>query len=106
LEGFGCKVFVYNNGQMQMQEENPVRGYFSTVDRKLIFGLGKSAFADSIVVRWPNDKTEVIKHLLTDTVYAVLERMLLIIILLKQLKPIQPAFYRCNRGNKYPIQPR
>ncbi|HKG68177.1 MAG TPA: FG-GAP-like repeat-containing protein, partial [Segetibacter sp.] len=74
LRGFGCKVYVYNKGQMQMQEENPVRGYFSTVDRKLIFGLGKSAFADSIVVRWPNDKTEVIKHLLTDTVYAVLEK--------------------------------
>ncbi|HLL42896.1 MAG TPA: CRTAC1 family protein, partial [Segetibacter sp.] len=74
LEGFGCKVFVYNNGQMQMQEENPVRGYFSTVDRKLIFGLGKSAIADLIVVRWPNDKTEVIRHLLTDTVYTVLEK--------------------------------
>ncbi|MEJ7677109.1 MAG: ASPIC/UnbV domain-containing protein [Segetibacter sp.] len=46
LEGFGCKIFVYNNGQMQIQEENPVRGYFSTVDQKLIFGLGKSVFAD------------------------------------------------------------
>ena len=26
---------------VQMQEENPVRGYFSSVDRQLIFGLGK-----------------------------------------------------------------
>ncbi|MEJ7677110.1 MAG: VCBS repeat-containing protein [Segetibacter sp.] len=28
----------------------------------------------SIIVKWPNDKTEVIKHLSTDTVYTVLEK--------------------------------
>lgn len=74
LGGLGCKIFVYNRDQKQMQEENPVRGYFSTVDRKLIFGLGKSAFADSIIVKWPNEKTQVIKHLQADTVYTFQEK--------------------------------
>ena len=35
-KGFGAKVFVFNNGKSQLQEEYPVRGYLSTVDTKLI----------------------------------------------------------------------
>ena len=32
-----------------MQEENPVRGYFSSVDQQLLFGLGKNNRVDSLV---------------------------------------------------------
>ena len=35
--GFGTKVYIFNDGQVQMQEENPVRGYFSSVDQQLLF---------------------------------------------------------------------
>ena len=37
---FGAKVCIYSNGKMQMQEQNPVRGYYSSVDQDLLFGLG------------------------------------------------------------------
>ena len=36
---FGTKVCLYSDGKMQMQEQNPVRGYYSSVDQDLIFGL-------------------------------------------------------------------
>ncbi|TDH23492.1 RNA-binding protein [Segetibacter sp. 3557_3] len=73
IKGYGCKVYVYAGGQMQMQEQNPVRGYFSTVDQKLVFGLGTSQRADSIVVQWPNNKTEFIRQTKGDTVYLLTE---------------------------------
>ena len=65
--GFGAKVYVYSNGQMQTQEENPVRGYFSSVDRQLLFGLGKSRHIDSITAIWPDNSIQVIKNIPADT---------------------------------------
>jgi len=71
--GFGSKIFVYNDGQAQMQEQNPVRGYFSSVDQKLIFGLGKNKYADSVIVQWPDNKNQVLGRMSADTVYTFLK---------------------------------
>lgn len=40
-QGFGAKVTVYDQNRVQMQEQSPVRGYFSSVDQRLFFGIGK-----------------------------------------------------------------
>jgi hypothetical protein len=64
--GFGAKVFLYANGQMQMQEENPVRGYFSSVDRQLLFGLGANPKVDSIRVIWPDGSTQILTNVGAD----------------------------------------
>jgi hypothetical protein len=50
-----------------MQEENPVRGYFSSVDQQLLFGLGKYDHVDSLVILWPANKKQVIKNIVADT---------------------------------------
>ncbi|MEO6549311.1 MAG: VCBS repeat-containing protein [Ferruginibacter sp.] len=65
--GFGSKVFVYNNGIAQLQEQNPVRGYFSSVDQQLMFGLGKNKQIDSLAIIWPDGKKQLLKNLLADT---------------------------------------
>ncbi|WP_276500227.1 VCBS repeat-containing protein [Terrimonas pollutisoli] len=65
--GLGAKIFVYNDGKAQLQEQNPVRGYFSSVDQQLIFGLGKSDHADSLEIVWPDSKRQVIKNIVADT---------------------------------------
>ena len=59
--GIGAKVKVYFDGQIVFKEENPSRGFQSSVDFDLLIGLGKSVSADSIRVIWPSGKTEVIK---------------------------------------------
>jgi hypothetical protein len=64
---FGAKVFVYSGNKVQMQEQNPERGYFSSVDQQLIFGLGKEEHIDSLVFIWPDNKREVIKNVKADT---------------------------------------
>jgi hypothetical protein len=60
--GFGARVFVYAKDGVQLQEQMPVRGYLSSVDQTLIFGLGNQAAADSIVVIWPNDRKQTLRN--------------------------------------------
>src|SRR6478609_3191881 len=72
--GFGAKVFVYANGATQVQEEYPVRGYLSTVDRKLLFGTGTTAITDSVVVVWTNNKKQVLKDLTADSTYLIYQK--------------------------------
>jgi enediyne biosynthesis protein E4 len=70
-KGFGAKVIVYNNGKAQVQEENPVRGYFSSVDQQLIFGLGEDDHADSIWIIWPDEKKQLLKNVKADSSYLI-----------------------------------
>lgn len=66
--GFGTKIFLYKNNDVQMQEQNPVRGYFSSVDQQLLFGLGTYDHVDSVVAIWPDNKKQVIRNIPADTV--------------------------------------
>lgn len=53
--GIGAKVKVFCKGQQYYQEESPVRGFQSSSDPVLNFGIGKNTSVDSIIVIWPND---------------------------------------------------
>ena len=59
-QGIGSKVWVYANGQKQFQELNPYRGYESTMDASLHFGIGKNTKVDSVVIVWANQKKQVV----------------------------------------------
>ncbi len=69
--GFGAKVCLYSDERMQMSEQNPVRGYYSSVDQDLIFGLGANSKIDSLVIIWPNQKKEVRKNVAVDNTVMV-----------------------------------
>lgn len=69
--GFGTKVRVYAGGNQQLQEESPVRGYLSSVDTKLIFGLGTTTTIDSITIEWPGDRIQKIGRMTADTLITV-----------------------------------
>ena len=73
-KGFGAKVFVFNNGKSQLQEEYPVRGYLSTVDTKLLFGTGANTKADSIIIVWANNKKQVLQNLNADSTYTLYQK--------------------------------
>ena len=66
--GFGTKIFLYNSDKVQMQEQNPARGLFSSVDQQLLFGLGNDKQVDSLVVIWPDNKKQVITNITADTI--------------------------------------
>jgi len=52
--GIGAKVLCYTGPTVQMQENMPVRGYQSSVEPRLTFGLGNAKQVDSLLVIWPD----------------------------------------------------
>lgn len=60
LQAIGAKVFIYTKDKMQMQELNPYRGYESTVDPSLHFGLGQDRITDSVKIIWPDGAARVL----------------------------------------------
>lgn len=56
--GVGSKVIVFSSGSSQLQECLPTRGYQSSVEPRLTFGLGATNTIDSILVIWPDGKYE------------------------------------------------
>ena len=58
--GVGAKVKVTAGGTTQTQELLNTRGYQSSVDFNLIFGIGKSSIVDQVEVIWPNQKRQTI----------------------------------------------
>ncbi len=52
----GSQVMLKAQGQVFFQELFPMRGFESSVDYRLTFGLGKIQKIDSLIVNWPNGK--------------------------------------------------
>jgi enediyne biosynthesis protein E4 len=69
--GIGSRVSVYAGGQVYMQEQIPVRGFQSSVEQILNFGVGKSSQIDSVVVLWNNDKKQVLKKVKSNQTLSV-----------------------------------
>lgn len=57
----GSKVFLYRGKEILDAELIPSRGFQSSVDYKMVFGLGQSAALDSVVVVWYDRKKTVLK---------------------------------------------
>ncbi|CAH1002507.1 hypothetical protein LEM8419_03386 [Neolewinella maritima] len=57
LDALGAKVYLsYGEGQHSYAEQQRQRGYLSTVDALLHFGLGTSTAVDTLVVIWPDGR--------------------------------------------------
>ncbi|MGI8496746.1 MAG: VCBS repeat-containing protein [Gemmatimonadaceae bacterium] len=54
--GIGARVTLRAGGRTLMQELQPTRGFQSSVDYVLTFGLGESATVDSVTVGWPDGR--------------------------------------------------
>jgi hypothetical protein len=61
--GVGSKVTLYYNNTLSYQEQMPMRGFQSTIDERLNFGLGETGIIDSLVVKWPDGREQVLKDL-------------------------------------------
>lgn len=68
--GIGTQVSLFGDGQVFFKENNPFRGFQSTVDHRLHFGLGSLTSVDSIKVLWPSGR---VSELLNTPVDQILE---------------------------------
>jgi hypothetical protein len=69
--GFGTVVKVYANGQQQVAEHTPYRGYMSSIEPTVHFGLGNATKVDSVVVIWFNGKVKTIRQPAVDATLIV-----------------------------------
>lgn len=56
----GSTVRLYHDGEVILQEENPSRGFQSSMDYTMSIGLGKTKKIDSLRIIWPNDATQLL----------------------------------------------
>ena len=71
-DGIGTWADIYyDHGKHQVYENNPYRGYLSTIQNIAHFGLGKVTLLDSVVIRWQGDKKQVLTNVKADQVLQV-----------------------------------
>lgn len=63
---FGTKVSLYTKDTKQVMEYHPVKGYMSSMDHLLHFGLGKESDIDRLEIIWPDDTKSVITQVQVD----------------------------------------
>ena len=66
VDAIGASVRIYACGQQFFQQNIPSRGYESSVDKNLVFGLGKNTSIDSIIVTWSDDKKQCLTQIKTN----------------------------------------
>jgi len=52
----------YNKGKLQVWENTPYRGYLSSDEDIAHFGLGTIAAVDSVIIKWPNGKMQILQN--------------------------------------------
>lgn len=67
----GSQVTIYQDNNVQYQELAPMRGYQSSVDYRLHFGLGSSSKVDSIRIQWPDLTVQIEKNISIDTILLI-----------------------------------
>lgn len=60
--GIGAWVEVYYDSTHQSYEQSPYRGYLSTIQLNPHFGLGTATKVDSVIIKWPNGKKQVLQN--------------------------------------------
>ena len=72
INGLGAFATIYyDHGKLQTYENNPYRGYLSTIQCVAHFGLGAASMVDSIVIKWYNEKKQTIKNVKANEVLTV-----------------------------------
>jgi len=71
LQGLGCSVMVYAGGQKQIHTMQTSRGYFSSVEPMLHFGLGGTTTVDSIKVYWDHQSMSILRNSKADKILTI-----------------------------------
>lgn len=64
--GIGAKVIAVSGNKRQLLEEMPTRGFESSVDPRLHFGLGAATRVDTLTVIWPDRRYQMLTNVAAD----------------------------------------
>ena len=90
--GIGAKVILNSNGVQQVQQLMPTRGFMSSVEPNLTFGIAKATKIDTIKVIWESGKIQILTNLKPNEVLILQEKNAKIIPLLTQITDASKQF--------------
>ncbi|HZE84648.1 MAG TPA: VCBS repeat-containing protein, partial [Puia sp.] len=72
INGLGAVADIYyDHGKRQVYDNNPYRGYLSSMQGLTHFGLGKVSMIDSVVIRWADGRRQTLGKVKADQVLTV-----------------------------------
>ncbi|MGK2864063.1 MAG: VCBS repeat-containing protein [Chitinophagaceae bacterium] len=72
--GLGAWVELhYDNGKQQVYENSPYRGYLSSNQNIAHFGLGNNQLIDTVLIKWPGGKMQLLQNVKASQVLTVNE---------------------------------
>jgi enediyne biosynthesis protein E4 len=72
-DAYHARVTVQSGGRTQVREVRSGFSFASASDRRVHFGLGSAAVADTVTIRWPGGHTDRFRALPADRIYVVTE---------------------------------
>lgn len=72
--GLGAVVTIYIKDQSMKRTLCPYRGFQSSVEPALFFGLGESTMADSVHIRWPRGEVQTLKNIRAGQILTVYQK--------------------------------
>jgi len=72
--GLGVKAYIFCGKKLQYQQLMLTRGFESSVEPKLHFGLGQANKADSIMIIWPNQSCQILKNIKANQAISIDQR--------------------------------
>lgn len=69
--GLGAQITLKSKEKIFYQELAPMRGYQSSVDPRVHFGLGPVSQVDSVIIRWPDQSIQVLTNIAADQILTI-----------------------------------
>ena len=69
--GLGAKIWIYYDQKLQYFQQKIARGYLSSSEPTIHFGLDKSVKVDSLKIIWPDGRAQVLDNLDTNQKYTL-----------------------------------
>lgn len=66
--GIGSNIKAYVGDQVVSVEHMPIRGFQSSMDYKMVLGMGNNSSIDSVSITWPDSKVQWLKNVKVDQV--------------------------------------
>lgn len=95
-DGIGTKIKIIVDGEIQSYQHYLSRGYQSSVDSKIHFGIGKNTKVDTVLITWPDGKNELMTNVKADTLIESDYKNALVSQKLKREKSLPFAFHEIS----------
>ena len=72
-DGVGARIQLTAGGKKQTAQKKSTTGYLSQNDPRVHFGLGKAETAETIEIKWPSGKTQMLENIKANQILTVTE---------------------------------